>query len=45
MFAKTGIIKIHMAKHKTISTMEFILPYSLSTPDLSHMAQLSKDIF
>lgn len=45
MFAKIETIKIHMARHKTITREEFILPHSPSTPDLSHMAQLSKDIF
>lgn len=42
MFAKIGIIKIHMARHKTITRKKFILPFLLSTSDLSHIAQLSK---
>lgn len=45
MFAKIGNIKIHVVRDKTITRTEFIVPPSLSTLELSLMAQLLKDIF
>lgn len=45
MFAKIGIIKIHMARQNMITKKEFIPPHSLFTPDLSHIAQLLNVIF
>lgn len=45
MFAKTEIIKIHLARQNMITEKEFIPPHSLFTPDLSHIAQLSSVIF
>lgn len=45
MFAKIGNIKIHVIRDKTISRKEFIVPPSLSTLDLSLMAQLLKGSF
>lgn len=45
IFVKIGIIKIHMASHKTVTRKEFILLHLVSALDLSHVVQLSKAIF